>query len=234
MHVFRKAIILCAGCVVLILAAPRAEAQVPAIDAPAIAQNVQKIKNVIDQVKQMKDMATQFSSMGGALGEMGQSMAGDLMSSFTGSFTSALEGFSPQLPSFMSGMSSNMDDVGALQDGIQDSLYPQGTDAAELSGVESREYVQRRQAVMRSSATQGYSLALYARNQAAQIEEATDQTTQAAESSTDLRGDMAANTGALVQIQQQLATTVMLTAALLELASATALAGDDVTPSTGD
>lgn len=238
---------LVAGAVALLAASaistPAMAAGVPVIDFSSTAQLMKSVQQGVQQLKALQDQLAQVKGIQGTLGDAlnVKKFAGDLFNlpglSFDGP-NSALAGLKGTLPGMLDalpsskvgqslGISSTLasDAKTNIESGRKfaiQAFYKNGN--ATMNDITARSGV--RQAALRDSATSGYALAVYAKNDLNGVEKTMDALSKKVSASTDLRSDVAANTAVELAALRQTAVTNQLLAQLLEVHSASAINND--------
>jgi hypothetical protein len=224
------------------VAAPASATGIPVIDPGNIAQTMKVVQQGVQQLQALQQQLQQVKNLQSSLGNLGPGIAGQLLQqvpglNFSGT-NSALAGLKGTLPGMLDalpssqtgqslGISSSLasqaktDITAGRQFAIQ-AFFKGGT--ATNSDVTTRAGV--RQAALRDSATSGYALAVYAKNDLNGVEQTMQGLSDKVSASTDLRGDVAANTAVELAALRQAAVTNQLLAQLLEVDSTTAINSD--------
>ncbi|MFZ3481921.1 type IV secretion system protein [Sphingomonas sp. 3-13AW] len=238
---------LVAGAVALLAATafttPANAGGIPVIDPGNIAQTMKVVQQGVQQLKALQEQLKQVQGIQGTLGDAinVKKFSGDLFKlpglSFDGP-TSALAGLKGTLPGMLDALpSSNVGkDLGIspalaseaktnIESGRKfaiQAFYKSGN--ATMNDISARSGV--RQAALRDSATSGYALAVYAKNDLNGVEQTMNELSKKVAASTDLRSDVAANTAVELAALRQTAVTNQLLAQLLEVHSASAINSD--------
>lgn len=239
---------LVAGAVALLtasaLSTPAAASGIPVIDPGNIAQTMKVVQQGVQQLKALQDQLKQVQGIQSTLGDAlnVKKFAGDLFNlpglSFDGP-NSTLAGLKGTLPGMLDalpqsnvgkdlGISSSLASQAKtnIESGRKfaiQAFYKNGN--ATMNDMSARAGV--RQAALRDSATSGYALAVYAKNDLNGVEKTMDALSKKVATSTDLRSDVAANTAVELAALRQTAVTNQLLAQLLEVHSASAINSDD-------
>lgn len=226
----------------VVLAAAPAHA-VPVIDPGNIAQAVKVVQNGVQQLTQLKGQLTEITNVKNTIGQLGKGVAGSLLGDvgldFKDLTKNPLTEFKQTLPGMLSALPTS--ETGKKL-GISSSLAENATKSidsgrnfaiqafyrstnASVNDVAMRQGV--RQAALRDSATAGYALAVYSKNDLNNVEKTMQKLTEGVSNATDLRGDVAANTAVQIATLRQVAVTNQLLAQLLEVSSTTAITQDE-------
>jgi len=231
------------------LSTPAMAAGVPVVDFSSTAQLMKSVQQGVQQLKALQDQLAQVKNIQGTLGDAlnVKKFTGDLFKlpglSFDGA-GSALAGLKGTLPGMLDalpnskvgqnlGISSSLasDAKTNIESGRKfaiQAFYKNGN--ATMNDVTARAGV--RQAALRDSATSGYALAVYAKNDLNGVEKTMDALSKKVSASTDLRSDVAANTAVELAALRQTAVTNQLLAQLLEVHSASAINNDSASVAT--
>lgn len=214
-----------------------ARAGVPVIDSSVLAQAAELVSSNASQLAELTNIFSKVQEVKKTIGEAGQMVNDAIFKAM--SVVNDVKGTIDKFKEI--GPRIAVDPIGAAQDAsravedIVESVESARTYARDtmyglretVNTIEEQLQVRRnRQAVVRSSANQAYAIALYARQESADAPNTMERLVSAANSARDLRGDVAANTAAMVQVYQQLSYLVALNAAQLELISSQAILVD--------
>lgn len=242
---------LVSGAIALLMAStvsmPAMAAGIPVIDPGNIAQTMKVVQQGVQQLRTLQQQLEQVKNMQNTLGNAVdvKKFAGDLFKlpglNFDGANTplaglkGTLPGMLDALPGSQAGASLGLPSITKGDPGSDPRLnitkgrefaikafYKNGN--ASMNEITARTGV--RQAALRDSATSGYALAVYAKNDLNNVETTMKELTTRVSTSTDLRSDVAANTAVELAALRQTAVTNQLLAQLLEVNSASAINSD--------
>ena len=237
-----KALVLSAAAL-LALPAP-ASANVPVIDPTAIARIREQVALASQQLGAIKQQVEKVQDLKNVIGQMGASAIGTTLEQAGLNFSdvddaksilrdvSALSKDVKQLPQSLSNFKINGESL-ALS--VVDGLASGRTNAGKIfyfngSGEMTQATVdglrKRRSAALRDAAINGYALATSMKGDLGQTQKTADALAEQAKKATDLRGDVQANTAALLAIYAETTKQTALQAQALEIESANTLSTD--------
>lgn len=239
----RMTMSLLAGAAMLAGAAP-ANAGVPVIDPTAIARIREEIAVATQTLATVKQQVQQVQGLQNSIGQMGASVLSDQLAKAGVNFNDlngatsvlrdvvALAADAKQMQNTLQnykidGESIALQVVSDLVSGRANAkkifFYNGGNDMNQnsINGLRKR-----RSAAVRESAINGYALATAMKGNMEQTQKSADAISEQAKKATDLRGDVQANTAALLAIYAETTKQTALMAQALEVDASSSLASD--------
>lgn len=221
-------------------AAP-ASANIPVIDPTAIARLRETVSVATKQLGALQQQVQQVQQMRNTIGQVGPGMLGNilqqsgldfsgekgLLNSITSLKSQADASLSGVKSMKMSGESMNFGNITNLTGGREAAsqiFFYNGKESMTPDLVSQLR--SRRQAVVRDSAVTSYGTAAAMKGDMIKTQQVADALSTQAKGSTDLRGDVQANTAAMLAIYGEVSKQTAIAAQMLELQSAQTLSTD--------
>lgn len=238
---FNKIGAVVATAITMAMAAPANAQGIPVIDPGNIAQTVRVVQQGVQQIQKAEEQLRQITTLTDTIGKIGQGnlsqilgqvgLSFDQADSALREYRSAIPGLIDSLPNARAAQGLNIDQnlarqsLRSIQSGRQFALntfYQSGNATADQ--VNQRRGL--REAAMRDSLTAGYAMAVYTKNDLANVETTMQGLTRQVSAAQDLRGDVQGNSAIGLAQLRQLAVQNQLLAQLLEVQSSAAMANN--------
>lgn len=228
----------------LIAVATPANANVPVIDPAAIARIREQISVATQTLSTVKQQVQQMQNLQNTIGQTGASILGDQLAKAGINFNDmngaesvlrdavALAADAKTMQNTLSRYKIDGEtialqvvrDLASGRSNARSIFYYSG--GSEMSQTAINGLRERRSAAVRESAINGYALATSMKGDLEQTQKSADAIAQQAKAATDLRGDVQANTAALLAIYAETTKQTALMAQTLEVNAATSLSTD--------
>lgn len=223
------------------LASPAA-AGVPVVDPANIAQTIKVVQGQIQQLRAIQQQVEQATGLANTIGSMGPGQALNILQGAALNYageTSQLSPYMDTLPGILDALPNSnaggilgisTSDVQNAKINIEsgrrfaiDAFYKGGN--ASMDQVAARAGVRR--AAQRDSATAGYALAVFTKNNLGNLETRMNGLSDSVANSADLRSDVQANSAIALANLEQVTVTNQLLSQLLEVTAANTIANDE-------
>lgn len=231
-------------------AAPASAQGTPVIDPSAIAKIRETISVGTKQLGAIQQQVQQVTQMRNTLGQIGPGMLGNILKE-SGLDFAGPEGILRDVSSMASQSKSMISEAGNLSvNGIMPKLpasitnladgrnaakslfFYAGEKALDQTGI--TQLRERRNAVLRDAAINGYGAATSMKGDMVKSQQIADKLSTQAQSTTDLRGDVQANTATMLAIYGEITKQTAIQAQMLEVQSAQTLSVDSTAQSKGN